>query len=308
MVERAKELLKTMVNDIMPDSQELADEVSYSVRVSEITEYGKDRLAAGPMIDDSDEIIIVEGRADVLNLLKHDFKNAIAINGTSVPQTIIELSKRKTVTVFVDGDRGGDLIIKEMTAVAEMDYVAKAPAGKEVEELTKKEIHKALRARVAMEQLSIEKEGANGNGQKLVREQPREQLPQQHSQHPAREQREFSPRPQLMQQPYAQRPVMPGINTEEKGKFKHMLDEMVGTRAAFILDSKLEALGKVPLSEVQSTVKSMDKVYAIVMDGTIDRDLLQLAEQSNVRYLVGSYSRIRPGQGKVNVLTPNELA
>src|SRR3989338_6592035 len=86
VIERAKELLKNLMGTSMPDSQELADEVAYSVRVMEIMEYGKDRLPAVPAIDESDEIIVVEGRADVLNLLKHGFKNAIAMNGTSVPE------------------------------------------------------------------------------------------------------------------------------------------------------------------------------------------------------------------------------
>ena len=90
VVARAKELLKQMVDTVIPDSQELADEVAYSVRVMEITVYGKERLPAGPNIDDSDEITIVEGRADVLTLLKYGFKNIIAMNGTSCPQTIIE--------------------------------------------------------------------------------------------------------------------------------------------------------------------------------------------------------------------------
>ena len=102
VVERAKELLKKMMENTMPDSQELADEVTASVRVMEIVEYGKDRLPAGPAIDESDEVLVVEGRADVLNLLKHGFKNAIAINGTSVPETIVELCSKKVVTVFVD--------------------------------------------------------------------------------------------------------------------------------------------------------------------------------------------------------------
>ena len=102
VIGRAKELLKNLISSSMPDSQELADEVAYSVRVMEIQEYGKDRLPAGPAIDESDEIIVVEGRADVLNLLKHGFKNAVAMNGTSAPETIIDLCKKKVVTVFVD--------------------------------------------------------------------------------------------------------------------------------------------------------------------------------------------------------------
>src|SRR3989338_2856221 len=145
VIERAKQLLKKMMFEMMPDSQEIADEVAHSVRVMEIQEYGKDKLPAGPGIDESEEIVVVEGRADVLNLLKCGFKNVIAMNGTSVPQTIIDLSKHKDITLFVDGDRGGNLIIKEILGVAEIDFVTKAPPGKEVEELTQKEINKALR-------------------------------------------------------------------------------------------------------------------------------------------------------------------
>jgi DNA primase len=79
----------------MPDSQELADEVTAAVRVMEIQSYGRERLPAGPAVEESDEVMIVEGRADVINLLKYGFKNAIAMNGTSVPETIKELSKKK---------------------------------------------------------------------------------------------------------------------------------------------------------------------------------------------------------------------
>ncbi len=156
VIERAKELLKQLLDQVMPDSQELADEVAYSVRIMEVQEYGRERLPAGPSIDESDEVIVVEGRADVLNLLKHGFKNVIAMNGTSCPETIIELSKKKELVAFVDGDRGGNLIIKDLLNVSEVDFISKAPDGKEVEELTKKEIHKALRSRITAEQARFE--------------------------------------------------------------------------------------------------------------------------------------------------------
>src|SRR3990167_8332462 len=190
VIERAKELLRKMIDQTMPDSQELSDEVAASVRVMEIVEYGRDRLPAGPAIDESDEVIIVEGRADVLNLLKHGFKNAIAINGTSVPETIAELCQKKVVTVFVDGDRGGNLIIKELTTVADIDFVTKAPDGKEVEEITKKEIHKALRSRISGEQAKLElSREPERTSMELVRRHP-----QQHQSQP------FQQRP--MQRPY----------------------------------------------------------------------------------------------------------
>src|SRR3989338_5648080 len=157
VIERAKELLRDLTSKVLPDSQDITDQVAQSVRMMEIMEYGRERLAAGPAIDESEEIIIVEGRADVLNLLKQGIKNVIALNGTSIPDTIKFLSKKKVLTLFVDGDRGGDLIIRGLIdAGVEIDYVAKAPDGKEVEEITKKEIHKAIRSKVAVEQIKME--------------------------------------------------------------------------------------------------------------------------------------------------------
>ena len=47
---------------------------------------------------------IVEGRRDVLNLLKYGIKNVIAVGGTNIPRTVVDLSKEKITTVFVDGD------------------------------------------------------------------------------------------------------------------------------------------------------------------------------------------------------------
>ena len=123
VTERAKELLKELTEKVLPDSQEITDEVAYSVRMMEVREYGKDRLAAGPAIDESDEVIVVEGRADVLNLLKHGIKNVICLNGTSVPETIKELSKKKVLTAFVDGDRGGDLIIRKLLSSSDRKSV-----------------------------------------------------------------------------------------------------------------------------------------------------------------------------------------
>ena len=297
VIERAKELLKKMMESTMPDSQELADEVTASVRVMEIVEYGKDRLPAGPAINESDEVIIVEGRADVLNLLKHGLKNAIAINGTSVPETIIELCSKKVVTAFVDGDRGGNLIIKELTSVADIDFVTKAPDGKEVEEITKKEIHKALRSRISGEQAKLElsKEPERTSMELVKRQQPHGQ-PHQQFQRP-------------MQRPYQPIPSIRRIqiSAEEKNKFKSMLEDLIGTRGAEILDSKLSLLGKVPISEVQTTLKSMNNVHAVVFDGSIEREIVKAAEEGNVKFLVGMDSKVRQNETRVNLLTVNEL-
>lgn len=292
VIERAKELLKKMMDGVIPDSQELADEVAYSVRVMEIQEYGKDRLPAGPSVDESDEVILVEGRADVLNLLKHGFKNVIALNGTSVPETIIELSKKKVITAFVDGDRGGRLIIKELINVAEIDYVSMAPAGKEVEEITKKELHKALRGRISIEQVKLE----------IGKEVNRIEKP------PIYETRRPQPAYPRQQRTFTSTTTKKEATAEEKKVFKEMLENLVGTRGAHILDDKLNILGKVPLSELQTTIKSLSSgVYAIVFDGVIDKDLVRTAERANISFLVGMDSRIKANETSIRILTANDL-
>ncbi len=295
VIERAKELLKTINDTMMPDSQEIADEVAQSVRVMEIQEYGKDRLPCGPGIEDSEEVIVVEGRADVVNLLKQGFKNVIGMNGTSVPQTIVELSKQKVLTVFVDGDRGGDLIIRELLNVAEIDFVCKAPDGKEVEEITKKEIHKALRGKVAAEQEKMETVQTNGDKEERKRPFPMQRKPFQ-----------------LLKQPY-QRTAPPqqtrgALTPKEKEKFKSALDDLFGTRGAYLLDKELNVLGKVPVSELAATVKSVSNVFAIVLDGAVDRDLVKSAESANVQYMITQESKVKSGESRVTVVTDVELA
>ena len=295
VIERAKELLRTLNDKFMPDSQELTDEVAQSVRMMEVMEYGKDRLPAGPSIDDSDEIIVVEGRADVLNLLKHGIKNAIGLNGTSVPETMKELSKKKTITLFVDGDRGGDLITREMISVAEVDFITRAPDGKEVEEITQKEILKALRGRITIEQYKLDSSQINRNGSlrtPVVRE--------------TREVREVrEPRPYPNKERPMTRKTTPA-STEKTQDFKKLLDDLVGTRGAYILDDQLNILGKVPITEVASTLDSLKTgVFAVVLDGTITRDITSVAEKINVKYIIGKDSKVT--SSKVNVLTQKQL-
>jgi DNA primase len=149
ILDKAKEILKKWVIEGSPSTDEMVKEVGGAIRSAEIVEFGPDKLPAGPDVQSSGSIIIVEGRADILNLLRCGIKNTVAIEGTKIPQTIITLCKNKEVTAFLDGDRGGDLILKELDQVTELDYLTRAPPGKEVEELTPKEIMKALRDRVS---------------------------------------------------------------------------------------------------------------------------------------------------------------
>ncbi|MFP8957368.1 DNA primase DnaG [Natrialbaceae archaeon A-CW3] len=152
VVDRAKELLRTGFDDSVMSSDEILAEVREYVRVEDITEY--EGLPAGPRVTDSDAIIVVEGRSDVLTLLKYGVKNAIAVEGTNVPDAVAELTHHRTVTVFLDGDRGGDLIFEELAQVGDIDYVTFAPAGSSVEDLDHHELFTALRNKVPYETVS----------------------------------------------------------------------------------------------------------------------------------------------------------
>ncbi len=148
IVDRAKEILHKWTIEAVPDTEEIFREVSQILRSARVQTYGPEDLTAGPDVETAKEIIIVEGRADVINLLKRGIQNVIAVEGAKIPESIIKLCREKEATALLDGDRGGDLILKELQQVANIRYVARAPSGKEVEELTPKEVQTALRNKV----------------------------------------------------------------------------------------------------------------------------------------------------------------
>jgi len=158
VVERAKELLAEFDATTM-SSEDLVEEVRRSVRVEDITEFHG--LPAGPRVADTDAVIVVEGRADVLTLLRYGIKNAIAVEGTDVPDAVADMTDGRTVTAFLDGDRGGDLILKELSQVGEIDYVALAPTDRSVEDLSRSELMDALRDKVPFETVSAADAEAN---------------------------------------------------------------------------------------------------------------------------------------------------
>ena len=151
IVERAKEILLDRFEDGAIDSDELLDDVRQTLRIEKIGSIGEERVPAGPNVLESDAIIIVEGRADVLNLLRYGIKNAVAVEGTNIPKIVEDLCEKKTATAFFDGDRGGELILRELLQVADIDFVAFSPKGKSVEDMARKEVIKTLRNKVPVE-------------------------------------------------------------------------------------------------------------------------------------------------------------
>ncbi len=157
IIDRAKNILHEWNIISMPSTEDVFREVSETLKAHKVEKYGPDELSAGPNVDSSKEIIIVEGRADVINLLRCGIENVVALEGAKIPETIIKLSKQKEATALLDGDRGGDLILKELLQVTDVKYIARAPPGKEVEELTSRQIFTALQNRVPVEEVRAKK-------------------------------------------------------------------------------------------------------------------------------------------------------
>ena len=151
VVERAKELIAGGFEETSLASDDVLEEVREAARVEGIVEY--EGLPAGPRVGDSDAVIVVEGRADVLTLLECGIKNAVAVEGTNVPDAVARLTDDRTVTAFLDGDRGGELVLRELAQVGDVDYVAFAPPGESVEDLDRNAVFEALRGKVPYDSL-----------------------------------------------------------------------------------------------------------------------------------------------------------
>ena len=264
VVERAKELLGAF-EETATETQEITEKVMESVRVDEISNY--EGLPAGPGAKDSDAIIIVEGRADVLNLLRAGIRNSIGIEGTSVPKVVADLTKDKTVTAFVDSDRGGDLIMKELLQVAEVDFVARPPPGRSVEDLSKKEVIKALRNKVPIEVATAEYRG--------------KQAP-------------------------AAAPV-PEAKNNELSELENIVNKLRGTLKAQLLNEKLELIEEVQVRDMKEQLSKTQNVKTVVFDGVVTQELADLASGRGVQYAVGMRSRVESVPKNLRVLTLDDL-
>lgn len=313
IIERARALLSMMVEDSKTSGSDLLDEVRQSVQVSEIVSFGSERLPAGPNIADSDAIIIVEGRQDVLNLLRSGIKNAIAVEGTNVPKTVQELSKERALTAFVDGDRGGDLILKELLQVAEVDFIARAPRGKEVEELTQKQIMKALRNKIPADQY-VEMYGLSGQTYKPEPDFPEAKPAAAPA--PGRFDRGAVARPEPRPEPREVHEAAPATLTPttkvlnpKLEKYREMLVQLGGSSTARLLDEGDGVVTEVPVRELVETLKSAKQTRAVVFDGIITQRILDIAAEMNMHSVVGTkMGTITKQPAGVVVWTRSDLA
>lgn len=304
VIERAKRILVEMFDENILETEEITEEIKQSVRVEEIIHLGKDNLPAGPNVLDSDAILVVEGRADVLNLLKYGIKNAVAVGGTNVPPTIADLCAKKVVTAFTDGDRGGELIVKELLQVADIDYVARAPDGKSVEDMTQKEIVRALRQKIPVEQVLDQYKIKNQPRKRreittkrksLIRERPlcvRNAAERAEAIPPRRiVPREVVPKSApVVEEIVVAAPQEPAPKPEpEREWFRQHMDELDGTLCARLMDKNHNVLREVAVRDLARELKdSNGDVSGVIFDGVVTQRVLDIAVDKGLEYLIGA--------------------
>jgi DNA primase len=276
-VERAKELLKTWQSAEAPDVKDLLKEIQSSLKPAEIIEYGPEKLPAGSEIEKSDTLIIVEGRADVLNLLRYGYNNAIALEGAkgTIPESVKQLaSKKQKVIAFTDGDHAGELILRTLLNNVKIDLVAKTPQGKEVEDLTGKEIEMALQNAVPPQQFLSE----------LEKREEKEEVTQKEL-----EKKEEKLAPQITVTEEQQKPSMP-LSIEIPENVMKDMNELKGTLEAILYDNNWNVVARVPVRDLYDTLSKLEanKVKTVVFDGIITQRLIDIASQKNVSYLIGA--------------------
>jgi len=252
IIERAKKFLEQIEGST--ETREIADSVKEKAKLDKLQEYGAERLPAGDL--SGEEIIVVEGRADVLNLLKNNIKNVVGMNGTKLPETIKELSYDKEITLFVDGDRGGKLIAKNVYDNARVDFITTAPDGKEVEELTGKEIISALRKKVKAEEFL---RGRSGKTERKY------------------ERKDYKARDEIEKKKIKHNK----LTSAQKKKLGEMINKL-GSKSALLLDENLEVIKKVSSGSISSALRRASNVAVIVTNSTVTSGIIKGAEEAGV--------------------------
>ena len=140
IVKRAKEIKQKWSTKSVSEGDTMLKDVHEGFS-GKITTYGENKLPCSTGIYDSPWIILVEGRADILNLLRAGYDNALAIEGAKIDESIKDFCATKSkVVAFLDGDRAGGMILNELKSVVNIDVELRADPGVEVEELTPQRI------------------------------------------------------------------------------------------------------------------------------------------------------------------------
>jgi DNA primase len=249
IIDRAKEILHKWTIESMPSVDDVYKEISETMKVGKVEKYGPEDLPAGPGLDAAKEIFVVEGRADIINLMRCGIFNTVALEGAKVPESIKKLTKEKIATALLDGDRGGDLILKELIQVTNVKFVGRAPRGKEIEECNCKEIAEAIENKLPITEAAAP-----------------------------------PPKPAKKPEP----PAPHHIKVEVPEPVGQAAKALQGTLEAVLLNDKFEFVERLPVSQLAEKLQQVTGVDTVVFDGIITQRIVDIAADKNIRRIVAS--------------------
>ena len=299
IVDRAKKIVQEWATKTISEGEEMLKDVYDASKPGRLTTFGKAQLACGVGVFDSDWIILVEGRADVINLLRAGYDNSIAIEGAKIDETILKLTHGKRTIAFIDGDRAGDLILKELQGLVDIEKVYRAPAGREVEECTPLEISEILKD---VEQFINDKINDTNTVPSNV-QQIRNHHRVDHNQNQSNYQdqnssltynRNFPNQSLSKQNDYDdsdQRQNLDNMISKEDEEVisvvKKVFQEINETLDAMVFDKSMKRIVKIPISEIIKKISDLKEGNLLILDGIITPRLVEAANKSGIKYIIG---------------------
>ena len=254
VVDRAKELLLGLVATGEAASKTVIEEVRSVLTTQKLGFFHG--LTCGPNIESSDSLIVMEGRNDVSNVINYGIKNAIACDGAgNMKQELIDLANSKeTVIVAIDGDRGGEMLLRELYGMMKVDFVAQAPIGQEWELLPQKTMTKCLSMKEVASKVIARLEKTDG-------EEDSATTPEEST----------------------ETKEVPENVTELAGH----LEELKANHAVFVYvdGSKSEPMGPRSLAK---EAEEADGAVAIVLNGPISKRTLEIASEAAIQTVLGT--------------------
>ena len=281
IADRAKDIMKEWSSRTSSEGENLLKDVQESTKRARVVNFGVENLPAGPGVYTADGVYIVEGRADVVLFLRAGIENVVAVEGTSIPQAVIELSRKKRIIAVLDGDRGGDLIEKELAQVMKVEKVIRAPNGKEVEDLTPIEVHQMLRGELEGRASSTGRQERSERYERRERPERRERY-ERAEKAPRYERYERAPR--VEEGPAG--PATPPVPAPVADKVKEVFPSINGTLEAMLLDEGMSEKGRLPISELVAKMDNAGASY-IVFDGIVTQRLIDAAGRARVKGIIG---------------------
>jgi DNA primase len=287
IVDRAKKIVQDWATRTISEGEEMLKDVYDASKPGKLTSFGKAQLACGTGVFDSDWIILVEGRADVVNLLRAGYDNSIAIEGARIDESVTKLTEGKRVVAFLDGDRAGDLILKELHGVVKIDKVLRAPPGKEVEECTPLEISEILKDAFSPEIPSAQQHPVYHHQQ----QQQQHHYERRHFRREKEPREEYHaphvPQQEALQSAQPSKEALAEDSPEMLSAVRDVYPQINETLEAVLLDGSMNTLLKVPVSEVIKRLNSAEGGKLLVIDGIVTQRLVDAADKAGIEYIVG---------------------